>query len=262
MPANQFSPLVSCVNQRIFCLEMSARVLYLSCPWLRFLLNLRFAEIHFAIQRGFFCINRGANEHLSSNLAFHQGGQAETVGMSQKASKSCRQSAAAPLVLRRIRTVDISGMSESNDSNPDWVWIPWLDVLRCARSVKPPRTEVERAKRRTHFSKVNAFCAQASESGTRDRERETDSGKSDSFFQCPNVVLFVLKLTIVAIRFVVLVGSARASSSAKIIRVPLCAAHVAWVVEKMSVERKVVGSAAMDGAKRHVGGQRKSTFPN
>ena len=84
---------------------MSARVLYLSCPWLRFLLNLRFAEIHFAIQRGFFCINRGANEHLSSNLAFHQGGQAEIAGMSQKASKSCRQSAAAALVLRRIRTV-------------------------------------------------------------------------------------------------------------------------------------------------------------
>ena len=148
-------------------------------------------------------------------LAFHQGGQAQTVGMSQKASKSCRQSAAAALVLRWIRTVDISGMSETNDSNLDWVRILWFDVLRCARSVEPPRTGVEGAKRRAHCSKVNAFCAQAGVYGTRDRERETDSGKSDSFFQYGNVALFVVKLIIVAIRFVVFVGSARASSLAK-----------------------------------------------
>ena len=86
-----------------------------------------------------------------------------------------------------------------------------------------------------------------------ERERETDSGKSDPFFQCPNVVFIVLKHFIVAIRFVVLVGSARASSLATTIRVPLCAAHVALVMEKMSLERKMVGSAAMDGARRHVG---------
>ena len=96
----------------------------------------------------------------------------KTVGMSQKASNSCRQSAAAALVVRRINTVDISGMSETNDSNPDCVRILWLDVLRCARSVEPPRTEVEGAKRRAHCSKVNAFCAQAGVYGTRDRERD------------------------------------------------------------------------------------------
>ena len=91
-------------------------------------------------------------------------------------------------------------------------------------------------------------------------ERETDRGKSDSLSQCPSVVFIVLKLFIVAMRFVVFVGSARASSWANIIRVRLCIVHVALVVEKMSLERKVVGSAARDRARRHVGGRRRSIF--
>ena len=114
------------------------------------------------------------------------------------------------------------------------------------------------------LAKVNAFCAQAGVSGTRDREREreTDSGKSDPFFQCR--MWFSLFPYSLLLQFALssLLEARVPLSLAKIIRVRLCAAHVALVVEKMSLERKVVGSAAMDGTRRHVGRRRKSTFPN
>ena len=133
--------------------------------------------------------------------------------------------------------MSISGMSESNDSNPDWVRILCLDVLRCARSVEPQESRDRRderiARRSTLSVRKHVYLGHVI-------ERETDSGKSDTFFQCGNVVLFVLKLIIVAIRLVVFAGSARAKSLPNIIRVRLCAVQVALVVEKMSQERKVV----------------------
>ena len=120
-----FLSLVSSNVLSPWCAQMAARVLCLTCPWVS---DRDFCQI--CAQSRFtsrfsgdsFDNSRGAKEPQSSKHTFPQGGRAKTCGMSQNASKSCRQSAIAALVffLPDSPSDQDSGNSEISDSNDSY----------------------------------------------------------------------------------------------------------------------------------------------